>query len=283
MSRSRAPSNTGRRCRLLARPPRVYKTPAIVLRQRRLDETGKIITLYSANYGKIDAVAKGVRRLTSRLAGHVEPLSHGSFMFAHGRNLDVITQVQSIETFQPLRDDLERLSRALYAAELVDRATEERAENFAVYRLLLDALRRLAQRDDLDLVLRFFEMSLLGQLGYQPELRECVVCRKPLAEQGNAWAAALGGAVCPDCRPPEVTLVALSPGGLKMLRLLQQGSFQEVGRVQPDARLSDELERHLRETIHYALDRDVRSAGFLDTVRRKLRNGLPAGRGAGPR
>ena len=199
-------------------------------------------------------------------------------MFAHGRNLDVITQVQSIETFQPLRDNLDRLSRALYAAELVDRATEERAENFAVYRLLLDALRRLAQRDDLDLILRFFEMSLLGRLGYQPELSECVVCREPLDEQGNSWAAALGGVVCPDCRPPEVTLVALSPGALKMLRLLQQGSFQEVARVQPDARLADELERHLRETIHYALDRDVRSAGFLDTVRRKLRAASSAGR-----
>ena len=204
-------------------------------------------------------------------------------MFARGRNLDVITQVQSIETFQPLRDDLDRLSRALYAAELVDRATEERAENFAVYRLLLDALRRLSQGDDLDLILRFFEMSLLGRLGYQPELSECVVCRKPLDERGNSWAAALGGVVCPDCRPPEVTLVALSPGALKMLRLLQQASFQEVARVQPDARLADELERHLRETIHHALDRDVRSAGFLDVVRRKLRNASPAARGAGSR
>jgi DNA repair protein RecO (recombination protein O) len=179
-----------------------------------------------------------------------------------------------------LRDSLERLSRALYAAELVDRATEERAENFAVYRLLLDALRRLSQRDDLDLVLRFFEMSLLVQLGYQPELSECVVCRKPAGEQGNAWSAALGGVVCPDCRPPEVTLVALSAGALKVFRLLQGGSFQEVARLQLDPRLSDELERHLRETIHHALERDVRSAGFVDTVRRKLRKPSPA---AGPR
>ncbi len=230
----------------------------------------------------MEAVAKGVRRITSRLAGYVEPLTHGSFMFAHGRNLDVITQVQSIETFQPLRDDLERLSCALYVAELVDRATEERAENFAVYRLLLDALRRLAQRDDLDLVLRFFEMSLLVQLGYQPELIECVVCRRLVPDESNAWSAALGGVVCPDSRPPEVVLRPLSSGALKVLRLLQGGSFQDVVRLQLDSRLSDELERHLRETIHYALDRDVRSAGFLDTVRRKPRTPSPATHSAGP-
>src|SRR3972149_1127095 len=114
----------------MPQPPRVYKTPAIVLRQRKLGDADKIITLYSAEYGKLDAVAKGVRRITSRLAGHVEPLSHGSFMLAHGRNLDVITQVQTIETFQPLRDNLERLSRALYAAELVDRATKARRQKF---------------------------------------------------------------------------------------------------------------------------------------------------------
>jgi len=201
-------------------------------------------------------------------------------MFAHGRNLDVITQVQTIETFRPLRDDLERLGRALYAAELIDRATEERAENFAVYRLLLDTLRRLSQRDDLDIVLRYFEMSLLVQLGYQPELHECVVCRRELPEVGNSWSAALGGVVCPDCRPPDVALQALSPNALKVLRLFQRGSFQDVARLQLDPRLSAELERHLRETIHYAFERDVRSASFLDTLRRKPRKAAPA---AGPR
>jgi DNA repair protein RecO (recombination protein O) len=204
-------------------------------------------------------------------------------MLAHGRNLDVITQVQSIESLQPLREDLERLSRALYAAELVDRATEERAENFAVYRLLIDTLRRLAQRDDLDLVLRFFEMSLLMELGYQPELNECVVCRDPVAEDGASWSAGLGGVVCRVCRPPDVVLHGLTAEALRLLRLLQGGSFHDAARAELDPRLRDELERHLRETIHYALDRDVRSTGFLDAVRRRPRGVAPAARSSGQR
>ncbi|MGB2694457.1 MAG: DNA repair protein RecO [Dehalococcoidia bacterium] len=252
-------------------PPRVYKTPGIVLRQRRLGDADKIITLYSANYGKLEAVAKGVRRITSRLAGHVEPLNHGSYMFAHGRNLDIVTGAQTIETFQPLREDLDRLSRALYTAELVDRATEEREENFELYRLLLDTLRRLAELDDLDLVLRFFEMSLLGQLGYQPELRECVGCRKALADEDNVWAPMSGGITCPTCRPTDVALRPLSLNGLKVLRLLQSGSFQDVARVRIAPELAQELERHLREAFRYALDRDIRSASFVDAVRRRAR------------
>lgn len=267
----------------MPQPPRVYKTPAIVLRQRRLGDADKIVTLYTASYGKLDAVAKGVRRLTSRLAGHVEPLNHGAYLLARGRSLDIITQAQAIETFQPLRDDLDRLSRALYAAELVDRATEERAENFALYRLLLDTLRRLAQRDDLDLVLRFFEMSLLGQLGYRPEVGQCVVCGRAPEAEGNAWAPGAGGLVCRRCRPEEQSLRPLSANALKVLRLLQGGSFPEVARLRISPELAEELERRLREAIHYALERDVRSASFLDAVRRPLRNASSPARSAGLR
>ena len=255
----------------MPKPPRVYSSPAIVLRQRKLGDADKIVTLYTANFGKVDAVAKGVRRLTSRLAGSVEPLSHGSFMLAHGRSLDIITQAQPIETFQPLRDDLGRLSHALYAAELIDRATEERSENFALYRLLLDTLRRLAQNYDQDVVLRFFEMSLLGELGYRPELLQCVICHDPSKDECRYISPSAGGIVCSDCRPPEIVLHGITPHALQVLRVLQFGSFRQVEELQPDAQLGEELERHLRDAFHYALERDVRSASFLDLVRRRFR------------
>ncbi|MCH7837754.1 MAG: DNA repair protein RecO [Chloroflexi bacterium] len=265
----------------MPRQPRVYKSSAIVLRQRGLGDVDKIITLYTAEYGKLDAVAKGVRRVKSRLAGHVEPFSHCSYLLARGRNLDIITQAQTIETFLPLRDDLGRLSHALYAVELVERGTEERSENFALYRLLLDTLRRLAQRDDLDTILRFFEMAALGQLGYRPELGQCVVCGRPPEAEASVWAPGLGGVVCSRCRPGGTLVRRLSGGALDALRLLQGGDFEEVARLQQTPELADELERHLRDAIHYALERDVRSAAFLQTVRRSpIRS---AGRSAGLR
>ena len=265
----------------MPRPPRVYKSSAIVLRQRGLGDVDKIITLYTAEYGKIDAVAKGVRRVKSRLAGHVEPLSHCAYLLARGRNLDIITQAQTIETFQPLRDDLGRLSHALYAVELVERGTEERSENFALYRLLLETLRRLSQRDDLDTILRFFEIAVLEQLGYRPELGQCVVCGRPPEAEANVWAPGLGGVVCSRCRPGETLVRRLSSGALDAMRLLQEGDFEEVARLQMPPELADELERHLRDAIHYALERDVRSAAFLQTVRRSAIRS--AGRSAGLR
>ena len=262
----------------MPRPPRGYKSPASVLRQRRLGETDKIITLYTADYGKVDAVAKGVRRVKSRLAGNVEPLSHGSFLLARGRNLDIITQVQSIESFQPLHDDLGRLSHALYAAELLDRATEERSENFALYRLLLDTLRRLTERDDLERTLRYYEMAVLGQLGYQPELQQCVVCGAEIARgEVVRWAGNLGGVVCSSCRPQNTALSTLSPTTLDALRALQTENFQGVVDLELDHDMAAALEHLLRDAIHYALDQDVRSAAFLDEVRRRPRTQPHAG------
>ncbi len=256
-------------------PPRVYKSPAVVLRQRRLGEADKIISLYTANYGKVDAVAKGVRRTRSKLAGHVEPLNHGSFLLARGRNLDIITQAQTIEAFQPLREELERLSRGLYAVELVDRFTEEREENFHLYRLLLDTLRRLSQRDDLDTVLRYFEVSLLGLLGYRPELEECTSCRTRLEPVTNYWSASGGGVLCQRCLPPEEVVRPLSVNALKVLRLMQRDSFSQVARVNLPPDLARELEGHLGEYIRYVLEREVRSAAFIDAVRKRPRPPAP--------
>src|SRR5918996_5757274 len=137
--------------------PRVYKTQAIVLRQRKLGEADKIVTLYCSHYGKVDAVAKGVRRTKSRLAGHLEPLTLGSYLIAEGRDLDIVTQAETVDAFPGLRDNLERLSRGLYCAELVDRLTPERSEGNPVFRLLQDTLSMLCHEDAIDLVTRRFE------------------------------------------------------------------------------------------------------------------------------
>ncbi len=262
--------------------PRVYKTTGIVLRHRKLGEADKILTLFTPNQGKLDAVAKGVRRPTSKLAGHVEPLIYSTFLLAQGRELDIVTQAETVEPLTPLRDDLERVGRALYAAELVDRFTPERQESYPVFRLLLETLRRLATRDELDLVLRYFEVQLLHELGYRPQLDRCVSCGAELEPTDNFWSAASGGVLCPACAGQEPLARALSLGALKVLRLFQRGSFADAARVRMQGALAQELERHLREYIRYVLERDVRSIGFIDAVRRQAassRGRAPGGSG----
>ncbi len=246
--------------------PRVYRTDAVVLRQRRFGEADKICVLFTPQLGRVEAVAKGLRRPRSKLAGHLEPLTQVSLLLARGRNLDIITQAETQKSFADLHDDLDRLSRGLYLAELVDRFTDAAGDVGNLYRLLVEALTRLDRDDGLDLIARWFEMRILVDQGYQPRLDACVHCASPLEPEGNSLAPLLGGVVCPDCR---VGLPGrpLSGNAFKLLRFLQSSPYDEVARVRIDQALGAEIERHLRDLVHVALDQEVKSAGFVDTVR----------------
>jgi DNA repair protein RecO (recombination protein O) len=250
-----------------SRIPRVYRAEAIVLRQRRLGEADRILTLYTAHLGKVEAVAKGVRKQTSRKAGHLEPLNWTSVLMAHGQNLDIITQSETVEGFLTLRQDLQRLSRGIYVAELTDRFSAPRVENYLVFRLLTETLQRLAVDDALDLAVRFFEMQLLSHMGYRPQLDRCVTCSGDLTPVVNAFSAPLGGVVCPACRADQVSLWPLSVNALKLLRLLQRGEFTTAARLRLLPELAHELEIILRGYIRFLLETSPRSLVFVDALR----------------
>jgi DNA repair protein RecO (recombination protein O) len=252
---------------------RLYKTEAIILRARRFGEADRILTLFTPAFGKLEGKAKGVRKTTSRLSGHLQPLNRCILQLAQGHLTDVITGCETLDSFRYVRDDLELLSRALYAAELTDRMTAERVPAPGTYRLLFDTLRRLDTGTNADTALRFFEMRLLDQSGFRPELDRCVGCGKapePDADGTTAgfFAPVAGGAVCRDCVPGLAGPRVLTVNGLKVLRLLQRGSYNDVARVNVPPELAEEVERHLRSYIIAVLERDVNAAAFIERLRR---------------
>jgi DNA repair protein RecO (recombination protein O) len=253
-----------------ARVPRLYRTEAVVLRQRRLGEADRIVTLFTADHGKLDAVAKGIRKQTSRKSGHLELLTWTSLLLAHGQNLDIVTQGQLVEGFMPLHDDLQRLARGMYVAELVDRFTEARSESRGLFRLLVETLQRLATAESIDLAVRYFELQLLSQLGYRPQLGRCVACAGALKPVMNAFNPALGGVVCPECKPGASGATSLSVNALKVMRLLQVGDHTTAARLKLPVALHTELEWTLRNYLRYLLERNPRSLEFVDAVRRTL-------------
>ncbi len=257
-------------------PPRVYKVEAVVLRQRRLGEADKIVTLFSAEYGKFDAVAKGIRRAVSRKAGHLEPLTRASLLIARGRSLDIITQAEAVDAYAPLRADVRRLAAGLYIAELVDRFSPEQAESEGLYRLFIATLGRIASAGDIDTALRFFEMRLLVEAGYQPELFQCAGCGVPLRAEANAFNAATGGAVCPTCLPPAIAPRPLSVNALKVLRAMLQRPYAEFARLRLSHELMLEIEAVLRAALRVHLERDLQTLPFLQSARRQEPTRAPA-------
>jgi DNA repair protein RecO (recombination protein O) len=247
---------------------RLYKTEAIILRQRKLGEADRILTLYTPTLGKIDAKAKGVRKTTSRLSGHLQPLTRCVVQMAQGHTADVITGVETLDSYRHLHENLECLSRGLYAAELTDRMTVEHVHSFPIFRLMIDTLERLDKGADGDTTLRYFEMRLLDQAGFRPELERCVVCTRELEAADHFFAPVAGGVVCRGCVPGLAGPRVLTLNGLKLLRLIQRGSYNDLARVRVPTVLADEVERHLRGYIITVLERDVNSAAFIERLRR---------------
>jgi DNA repair protein RecO (recombination protein O) len=247
--------------------PRVYKTEAIILKRTNLGEADRIVTLYTPNYGKLRAVAKGARKPRSKLGGHLEPLTHSLLVLAQGQNLDIITQCQTRESFPPLRSDLWLTGCALYIAELVDQFTEEHTDSYPVYRLLHDVLHWICDARSPELALRYFELHLLSRLGYEPELYSCLKCRASVAPERNYFSVTDGGLLCPRCFERKPLSYTVSVDALKVARFLLAGDCAAVDRLRVRPELSRELEQLTRVYIRYILERDVKSAAFLDRMK----------------
>ena len=247
--------------------PRVYKTEAIILKRSNLGEADIIVTLYTPNFGKIRAVAKGARKPKSKLGGHLDLLTRSALLLAQGQNLDVVTQAQAIESILPLRKDLERTSCGIYIAELVNQFTPEHVENYGVYRLLGDTLVWLCESRSNELVLRYFELHLMSHLGYKPELQRCISCRSSLTQSNNMFSASGGGILCPDCNLKESMARLVSVDAIKVMRYLLSNNSTEAAKLRINSTLSYELEQLMREFIRYHLEREVKSLDLLDRLR----------------
>ncbi|MFP3880420.1 MAG: DNA repair protein RecO [Dehalococcoidia bacterium] len=262
--------------------PRSYQTQGLVLKQTKLGEFDKIVTIFTPEFGKLKAVAKGACRPKSKLGGNVEPLTHSLLYVAKGRNLDIVTQSQTIDGFLALKSDLWRMACGLYVLELIDSFTVEGGENRHLFDLLLDTLTRLNEPDSNEIALRYFELHLLHHLGYRPQLRRCVMCDSLLKPVVNFFNPGKGGVLCPRCGSEqdqgydqiEGALVRpsfpLSVGALKVLRLWQSCDYATARRVRLNSELSWELERVLHEYITYIVQRELKSLTWLKEVREQI-------------
>ena len=234
----------------------LYRDHGIVLRTHKLGEADRIVSLITRDHGKVRAVAKGVRKTKSRFGGRLEPMGHVSLLLYEGRELDVITQAESVDQFRPIREDLDRLARAHTMLEAVDQVAQERERNPQLYQLLLGALRTLAGRDT-PLVVAGFFWKLLALEGYEPLLDACATCG---AEEGLvAFDVDEGGVLCAGCRRGR----AITPEAVELLRMILGGRLG-AALDQPPSEFTHEVDHLAPSSLEHHLERRLRSVGLLD-------------------
>lgn len=250
-----------------ARREHIYRTEALIVGRIELGEVDRVLTLFTPQYGKIRAIAKGIRRPQSRLAPHLELFNHSKVMLAKGRDLDVVTSAEMIDAHWPLRNDLEAFGHASYLVELLNLFTEDRQESLAAFELLSRSLRLLGDRVDPFAVARHYELALLTAVGFRPELFQCVGCARQIAAEPNALSLRLGGLLCPQCRSADLSAPVLSINAQKYIRLLDRSGLAGAVALSLDPGTASEVERALSAYARHHAERESRSLGVIKSIR----------------
>jgi DNA repair protein RecO (recombination protein O) len=235
----------------------LYRDRGVVLRTYKLGEADRIVVVLTRGHGKVRAVAKGVRKTKSRFGGRLEPARHADVLLYEGRgDLDVVSQAETVDAFGPLRDDLDRLSRAVAVLEAADQLALEREPNAPLYDMVVGALRTLAE-SDAPLVVPGFLLKALALEGFRPQVDACVACGDggPLV----SWAVEEGGLRCAAHRMgPAVSAEAVA--------VLQDVLGGRLGAALDERRppVVSEVDHLVVRAFEHHLERRLRSVGTLE-------------------
>lgn len=245
---------------------RIYQTQALILRRSNIGEADRLLKICTPG-GKCQVIARGTRKTSSRLAGHIELFTHTTLMLAVGRSLDVVTQTQTIQSFTRLRTDLARLSCAYYVAELYDAFTQEQEENHQLFALMVQIFRTLDTTSNLEIALRFHELQLLDNTGYRPNLHHCAVCQQQLTEEANRFSPTLGGVLCPQHTYTDAQALPMSLSAFKVLRHIQRQPFTALEPITLSADVRVEIEQLLRLYLQHILERRLKTVALFESLR----------------
>jgi len=239
----------------------LYRDEAVVLRTHKLAEADRIVTLLTREHGRVRAVAKGVRRTTSRFGSRLEPFTHVDLMLAVGRNLDTVTQAETLSSFSgTLGNDYERYTAGTVMLETAERlASEEKEPSVQQFLLLVGGLRAMAAGERRPAqVLDSYLLRALSVAGYAPSFDACAHCG---LEGPHRWInPSMGGALCATCRVPGSASPA--PETVTVLGALLAGDWPVVEAATP--RQLTEASGLVAAYLQWHLERGLRSLAHVE-------------------
>jgi len=258
---------------------RTYTTTGIVLKRRDYQENDRLFCLYTRDFGKIEVVARGTKKITSKLKGYLEPFYLVKLMIAKGKFFDKLANCNTIKSYNNLRNDPTLLGFALinYLAEGTDGLISGQTLQADKFNLLLETLDILEQEITGDLTERkerllfiasIYFLKLLGLLGYQPEIQRCVMCHKGILLTKNIFDFSKGGLVCEDCK--KICLIEdyikVSDGVIKILQLAKEKPLDYF--ITLPAEISDlkSLNKAVEKLVLVNMERPLKSVEFFGSV-----------------
>ncbi len=231
-----------------------FSTKAIILDRQSFRERDSKETVYSLDKGKLELVARGTRKISSKLAGHLEPITLSNLMIVKGRQFDYIGSAVSENCYPAVKSDLAKLQIVGQAINVFNQLIKSSQGDKNLFNLLQEFLDIInaKQKLILDFILfyHFFILKLLAQLGYKPQLYNCLVCQGEILPQNNIFNYARGGLICPQCSRSQHSLT-ISKNCIKILRLVVNKDLSNLINLKIDQRLNKEICKIISSFLNY--------------------------------
>ncbi|NLL70607.1 MAG: DNA repair protein RecO [Epulopiscium sp.] len=242
------------------------KTKGLVLREVAVGEADKIITIFTEEQGKISVSARGARKPRSRFVAGTQVFAYCDFILYKGKNNWNLSQVEVIETFHNLRNDIYVLSCGIYMMELLETVGEENSPNEKLLKLTLYTLWKLANGElDPKLVLRIYEWKVMSFSGFTPEVIFCVHCGEE-KEYFPFFSIPEGGVLCEECCDIDSSAKKILPGTLYTIHYILSSDLKALFQFQVSPQVLKELSVLSQAFVGYYLDKKFKTLAFIEEL-----------------
>ena len=245
----------------------IQKTDAILLRRRNLRESSLILTFFTKDFGKLGGVVKGVRGPRAQLGTCPQLFTLNKIIFYESKRkkLNIISQCDLKDFFDPIRRDLEKSTYAEYFLELADSFSEDYDKNEELFQLLVDSLMFLCTPASVKRIARIFEIRLLNLMGLMPDLTNCTNCGVE-PQTTIKFSFHLGGLLCETCSNQERGAVEISRGTINFIEHVKNLSYERAQRIKVSAKVGRELELILRNFVDHQLQYKPKTVQFMKKI-----------------
>ncbi len=242
----------------------IVKTEGIVLKSMDFRETSRIATFFTRDHGKVKGVLKGIRRDPGKFGSSLEKFSLNDIVYYQYRHSDLhlVSHCDMKDYYAGFRQDLERMTAASYAAELIDALMPAEECNGKIYDLVRVFLRSLQTAPDISKLVHTFQIKILSLSGFQPHLEACVRCSQDVHETPR-FSLRLGGLLCVSCQDASGETSAISRGSVASILHIQNHDWENSLRLGMAPFVKKELKYILNHFLVFHLERHLRSARFL--------------------
>jgi DNA repair protein RecO (recombination protein O) len=242
----------------------IVKTEAIVLKSFDFRETSRIATFLTRDFGKVKGVLKGIRKDPRKFSSSLDNFSLNDIEYYQYRNSDIhlVSHCDMKDFYSALRQDLERMTAASYAMELIDTLMPIEEKSLEIYDLMKAFLKALQTTTDVSKLVQTFQIKILSLSGFKPHLETCVSCSKNVVDAPR-FSLRLGGLLCGMCKDSVGEATPISLGAVASILHIQKNNWDAALRLGMAPFIKKELKYVLNHFLVFHLERHLRSTRFL--------------------